>query len=471
MDIRGTNSDDFLFGTDGGDYIRGDDGFDVIFCGDYNDWAFGGDDTDWIFGEDGKDTLDGEDGDDVIYGGDERDWVYGGSGHDVLYGEEGDDELNGGTGADTMYGGIGDDHYVVDDVGDTVIENAGEGFDEVVTWISYMLPSSVEALTAGPVSRTILLVLTGNELDNTITGNDGNDTIDGGAGGDTMIGQWGNDTYIVDDARDLVIEDDNVWGGVYDQVKTSVSYTLGTWSGVEALMTTDPNGRLFINLTGNEFENTITGNAGNNIINGGAGADAMAGLRGNDTYVVDNAADFIWEDVGEGTDRVQTSVSYALMTGCAVEVLETTNARGLLALDLIGNEFDNTISGNDGQNNITGGLGRDTMTGNGGADTFTWASTAETGPTAATADVLTDFSHAKSGDLIALDLIDANTLTAGNQTFAFIAGSAFMAPGQVRAFTDGIDTFIALNTDKDVDPEAMIRVTGVHTVDASWFVL
>src|SRR5262245_36054002 len=334
--IRGTNSIDILFGTPFVANIHGYDGIDVIWGGGDTDWVWGGGDTDYIFGEGGEDELDGEDGDDLISGGDGPDHLFGGSGHDELYGDEGDDRLSGGTGADTMYGGIGDDLYVVDDAGGVVVEYAGEGFDEVATNISFTLPSGseVEALSAGILSDRTPLALTGNELDNIIHGNDGSNTLDGGDGADTMIGEWGNDTYIVDNAGDVVDEYYDVQWGTYDQVKTSVSYTLAAWSGIEALMTTDPNGTLFINLTGNEFENTITGNAGNNIIDGGAGIDAMAGLRGNDTYVVDNAADFIWEAVGEGAlDRVQTSVSYTLAAGCAVEVLETTNARGFLALN------------------------------------------------------------------------------------------------------------------------------------------
>jgi len=237
------------------------------------------------------------------------------------------------------------------------------------------------------------------------------------------------------------------------------------------LQTTDSLGTAAINLTGNEFENSITGNAATNIIDGGAGADAMAGLSGNDTYIVDNVGDFVWENVGEGTrDRVQTSVTYVLTAGSEIEILETTNSRSVAAIDLFGNELDNTIIGNDGQNNLVGGLGRDTMTGRAGGDVFTWTSTAETGVTAATADVIVDFSRPK-GDLIALNLIDANTMVAGNQAFTFIGTDPFTAPGQVRTFTDATDTYILLNTDKDLDAEAMIRVLGVHTVDASWFVL
>ena len=229
-----------------------------------------------------------------------------------------------------------------------------------------------------------------------------------------------------------------------------------------------------INLTGNEFNNTITGNDGQNVITGGAGADTLVGRGGNDTYIVDSIADVVTEAVGGGTqDRVQTSATYVLGAGSEIEVLETTNATGTTATDLVGNEFANTIIGNNGTNTIVGYGGRDVMTGNGSGDTFVWTSTAETGVADADADVVTDFSRV-NGDLIALNPIDADGNAAnGDTAFAFVAGngSAFTGIGQINWSTDGINTYIHLNTDVDLDAEATIRVNGVQTVDASWFVL
>ncbi|WP_366509784.1 M10 family metallopeptidase C-terminal domain-containing protein, partial [Mesorhizobium sp.] len=44
-----------------------------------------------------------------------------------------------------------------------------------------------------------------------------------------------------------------------------------------------------MNLSGNEFSQTILGNAGANVINGGRGADILTGNGGNDTFVFNSA--------------------------------------------------------------------------------------------------------------------------------------------------------------------------------------
>ncbi|WP_342150346.1 choice-of-anchor I family protein [Methylorubrum sp. SB2] len=311
-------------------------------------------------GTDGIDRLDGAAGNDILLGL---------AGDDLLLGGSGQDLLNGGTGRDLLIGGAGNDIYVVDNAADRIVEANGEGADRVASSVSYALAAGqeIETLATTIATSRIALNLTGNEFANTITGNAGVNVLNGGAGADILQGLTGNDIYVVDNAGDRVIE---AIGAGTDRVATSVSYTLTAGQEIEALATTIATGRIGLNLVGNEFANTITGNAGVNVLNGGAGADILQGLTGDDIYVVDNAGDRVIEAAGAGTDRVATSVSYTLTAGQEIETLATTIATSRIGLNLVGNEFANTITGNAGVNVLNGGTGADVLQGLTGNDIY-----------------------------------------------------------------------------------------------------
>ncbi|MDM0081674.1 ESPR-type extended signal peptide-containing protein [Variovorax sp. J31P179] len=235
----------------------------------------------------------------------------------------GNNVLDGGAGADTLRGGAGDDTYYVDQAGDSIVENANEGVDTVNTQASYTLGSNLENLTLG---GSAAINGTGNALNNTIHGNSANNVLDGGAGADTLRGGAGNDTYYVDQTGDLVVE--NASEGM-DTVISTISYALN--ANVENLTL---GGTTAINGTGNELNNAILGNAANNVLDGGAGADTLDGgagadtLRGgtgNDVYYVDQTADVVVENANEGTDTVNSAVTYVL--GANIENLTLQGGR------------------------------------------------------------------------------------------------------------------------------------------------
>lgn len=121
-------------------------------------------------------------------------------------------------------------------------------------------------------------------------------------------------------------------------------------------------------LYGDDGNDTLNGGTGNDLLDGGHGADIMSGGANDDSYVVDNAGDTVYEAVGEGMDRVVTSVSWTMTAGQEIEQLTTANPAGTDPINLTGNDFANKIAGNDGANTLIGGGGNDKLAGGGGDD-------------------------------------------------------------------------------------------------------
>ncbi|MBB4252724.1 Ca2+-binding RTX toxin-like protein [Rhizobium sp. BK008] len=287
----------------------------------------------------------------------------GGAGADTLIGGGGDDFLDGGAGADHLTGGIGDDDYVVDNIGDVVTENAGEGSDTIFTSLatySLVNAANVENLT---YTGTAAFTGTGNALNNVIRGGDGVNILDGGAGDDTLMGGFGNDTFIVDSLNDVIIE--NAGAGT-DTIKTALaSYSLAAISNVENLTYT---GTADFTGTGNELANTIAGGIGNDVLDGGAGIDTLIGGAGNDIYIVDNTGDVVTEAANAGIDTIKTALaSYTLASLTNVENLVYTGSSDFVGT---GNASANVISGGSGNDTLDGGAGADTLTGGTGNDIY-----------------------------------------------------------------------------------------------------
>ena len=198
-------------------------------------------------------------------------------------------------------------------------------------------------------------LLFGGADNDTLRGNAGNDYLDGGVGVDIVAGGIGDDVYVIDSALDVVREAE---GAGNDTINSSITKKLG--ANFENLTLT---GVANINGTGNTASNIINGNSGNNILDGLAGEDVMSGGAGNDTYMVDNTFDNVEELVGNGTDLVNSSVSYALAGN-----IENLTLTGLASIVGLGNELANTLIGNAAGNTLLGGNGSDTLIGHAGSD-------------------------------------------------------------------------------------------------------
>jgi Ca2+-binding RTX toxin-like protein len=367
--IDGFGGDDRLTGGAGNDTLAGGPGTDTV---DYSAEAGSGgvivnlSDAD-IAGAIGAHLARDSYGDLDSLGGIEN--VVSGGGDDRLYGDAaanrlesggGNDLLDGGAGADTMIGGAGNDVYVVDNAGDVVTENAGEGTaDEVRTALTgYVLPANVEILTwigAGAGD------LRGNGLDNVLNGGTAGDFVRAQDGGDDIVNLGaGNDAVYFGSAYTA---GDSVDGGSgSDQVALQGDYsggvTLGVMTGVETLVAMTHSDARFGGGSASLFSynivapdstvaagtqllvNASTLQAGENLtfdgsaetngsffIYGGKGVDTLTGGSGADVFFFAEdgrfaATDHI--DGGAGQDVMVLRGNYSLtLSGTSIVNVET----------------------------------------------------------------------------------------------------------------------------------------------------
>jgi trimeric autotransporter adhesin len=305
--------------------------------------------------------------------------LLGEGGNDTLIGNGSNNAFVGGTGADQMAGGGGNDNYLVEDATDTVIEGANAGFDTVQTFVEdYVLSANLEMLALGSgvikgTGNALGNEIGGNNLDNILIGLAGNDSIQGGGGGkDTLVGGTGDDFYSLGFFVDTEIQELANQG--IDDVQVTVDYTLGdNLENLEVVGSASGTGNELNNLmtaftTG--MENKLFGLGGNDTLNGNGGKDTLSGGTGDDLYIIEDAAiepgeESIVELVGQGTDSVQSEVSFTLDAN--VENLTLTGNNNISGG---GNGLANILIGNTGNNNLFGGAGADKMMGGAGDDRY-----------------------------------------------------------------------------------------------------
>lgn len=217
----------------------------------------------FLFGSDDLDTLTGGSKDDHLYGGGSVDVLIGNGGRDYLEGNGGSDRLEGGAGADTLVGGAGNDTYLVDDLGDQVIEIGDNGTtDTVESSVTFSLvDTTVEDLT---LTGTNDINGTGNELDNLITGNNGINRLDGKAGTDHLVGGLGNDILLGGAGDNDLLEG----GAGFD------TYIYNNGDGIDQIEDSDATGKIVFN---------------GGLLQGGISTDGGAtyvSLDGTETYVL-----------------------------------------------------------------------------------------------------------------------------------------------------------------------------------------
>lgn len=356
---------------------------------------------DHIYGLESADTIQGLGGDDNLYG-------FGGN--DLLNGGDGADYLEGGTGNDTLIGGAGDDTYqfTVGD-GQDQIDNTGADyatatdtiqFDPSITTASVALSQNgadllIKTSLTDSVTVKNYFVAGGAQAIDQIQFDDGtlwtqadialhtgpqptagNDVLVGSSGNDTIHGLAGNDT---------------VSGGAGDD-----------------------------QLFGDAGTDTLNGQTGNDTLDGGIGNDVLAGGIGDDTYIVDSATDIITENLNEGVDSVQSTVTYTLAANVENLTLLTASA-----INGTGNALDNILTGNAAVNTLSGGAGNDTLDGGAGADILVGGAGNDTYIVDNSGDLITEGASAGT------DLVQAgvNYTLAANIENLVLTGTAITGTG------------------------------------------
>jgi Ca2+-binding RTX toxin-like protein len=469
--ITGNIADNILVGGQGADTLVGGEGNDTLHANNLVQSAqyYYSNDNDQLAGGTGDDSyyVNGDAADIIEVAGQGTDTVYasvqsnytlaanvenlvlvgdpvsgvnldaGGIGNNLdntITGTVGDNVLDGAVGADTLIGLGGNDTYLVDNVGDTVVEAAAGGIDEVITSLSYTLGADVENLT---LTGTAQLKGTGNALDNQITGNRAANTLTGLAGDDVLTGGGGNDTLDGGDGNDLLFGgtaydrliggagDDSIHSGggsdtidgglgndtVYYEHNGAVTINLAlttaqatggagsqTLTGIENVSGSMDGNDV---LTGDGLANILEGNGGNDRLDGAGGNDVVSGSDGSDVLQgglgddrLDGGADNDLLNGGAGNDMLvggsgtDTADYYATGTGVAVNLqllgaqntvgagtdtlngIENVNGSGSGNDTLTGDNLDNVLRGYGGNDVLRGNGGNDLLDGRDGNDTF-----------------------------------------------------------------------------------------------------
>lgn len=339
--------------TVGGDArIVGDDQDNILAA--FDNAGFG---DNIISGNDGNDTLFGNGGNDTLNGGDDNDILYGGTGNDTLDGGRGENEL---------YGGEGDDTLIA--TGDKEVFDGGEG-EDTLDFTQYNNDSQIDLINQIAETESGTNSVIG--IENVIAG-DGSDFIIGGDEDNHFIGNGGDDTFIGGFGIDVFeggMGDDEVR---YTDSLIAVNINLATSTYIGNVAAGDT----FISIEdifGSNFDDTLTGDDEDNQLSGGNGDDLLDGGEGADALI------------GGGNTSAGDTVTYAASGGTVIVNLTTGGIGNIAEGDtysgienIIGTNFQDSITGDYSANILSGGLGDDFLFGEGGDDTFVASAGADT---------------------------------------------------------------------------------------------
>lgn len=314
-----------------------------------------------------------------LYAGtDAADIINGTSKGELITGGAGNDSLDGGSGRDTLHGGSGNDYIDEgsDDGNDTFLFGKGDGQDTIsggqdsepgeINTLLFKQGVTPSEVTFGTHYSALIVKIAGSTdqivahnflyqgfpangyafqqikfadgtlwkvadiLSKLYAGTESADRLEGTSYAEAINGQSG---------------DDSLFGGDGDD-------TLSGGAGNDSLY-------------GESRNDQLIGGSGDDLMDGGKGNDILIGGAGNDTYIVDALLDKVIESSDEGSDTIQTSVSYA-----APDHVERMNATGSSNTTLTANNTGMILLGNTGNNQLIGGTGADRLYSSAGNDTL-----------------------------------------------------------------------------------------------------
>ncbi|MEM7521938.1 MAG: calcium-binding protein, partial [Pseudomonadota bacterium] len=228
----------------------------------------------------------------------------------------GDDNINGSSEADLLFGDVGNTglNLVLSGGNDTIF---GEGGDDFI----------VGDYSTYDASAVI---------------SDGVDSLNGGPGNDTLIGGLGND--VLNGGADFDTVD-------YSYSKQAITVTIGGTGSATNVLETDTLTSIEA-VVGSDFNDTLNGSDLDATFDGGEGSDTYNGTANVDTVTYDSSSVGVSVDLGlSGPQTIAQGVS------------ETLNS----IENLIGSDFDDSLSGNGSMNILIGGRGNDTLDAVGGS--------------------------------------------------------------------------------------------------------
>lgn len=472
----------------------------------------------YLSGTAGDDQIRGSNFDDSLSGLEGNDTLLGGLGADSLFGGTGSDKLVGGSGADLLRGGSGRDVIVVGS-DDEVYGDGGIDrfiFDQVVSAFiaDFNYGDRIDLSAIGG-----LVFIGTNEFTNSPGQvRQGHEYINIDYDGD---GQADASIYYRDDEGAALTLVETSPGSLILEASRPV---FAGSAGLDRFTVAVNPGLTSYAVNGNAvvFRDLAAGDVITLNFSGGVGTPTYrgsSGFSGNDpwqivlreqtwvgeTYVLKGLS-INWDsskttdtllDLGNfnggllvnivsSSDGLQHAVTLTATGGAHRRVFGDGTDNLLLARaggdTLLGVAGADTLLGASGADLLNGGMGNDMLSGGGGNDTLIGRAGADTltggqGPDlfffndadsrrGSNRDVISDFD-AHDGDIIDLSSIDADPVTAGRQSFAFIGEARFSDSGQAR-YSGGV---LQLEWTGDGRPDFEILFIGTPALPEAHLVL